>query len=393
MRADSTLSSDRVLFPDGVIRPAVLTCAEGRIVRIAESGSATEGVYNASGLLVLPGIVDLHGDAFERQITPRPQVGLPVDLGLLETDQQIAANGITTAFHGLTVSWEPGPRDAGAGLRFMESLARVRPMLGCDTRVHLRHEALSLATVDLVSAWIEEGKIDLLGFNDHSAMVVRDLATPEGLALNSWRTGLPVREYEALAQTALQCREAAIPAVERLASLANAAGVTLASHDDEDPEMRAWFRKQNCRICEFPITRETAEAAAGEGDWIVFGAPNVVRGASHCRRMPASEAVRLNLCSVLTSDYYYPSLLHGAFRLASDGDCSLAESWSLVSRNPARAVGLTDRGEIAEGRRADLAVVDDGHPGLPHVVATFVEGAPVYVRGQRILNGHKRSAS
>ena len=65
---------------------------------------------DAGGYLVLPGIVDLHGDAFERQLMPRPGVHFAPVSALLETDRQLLANGSTTAYHGVTLSWEPGLR-------------------------------------------------------------------------------------------------------------------------------------------------------------------------------------------------------------------------------------------------------------------------------------------
>ncbi len=70
--------------------------------------------FDATGLLVLPGIVDIHGDAFERQLQPRPGVDFPADIALADTESQLLANGITTAFHGVTLSWEPGLRSLTA---------------------------------------------------------------------------------------------------------------------------------------------------------------------------------------------------------------------------------------------------------------------------------------
>ncbi len=52
------------------------------------------------------------------------------------------------------------------------------------------------------------------------------------------------------------------------------------------------------------------------------------------------------------------SLLHGAFKLADDVEAiTLPQALSLVTANPARTVGLDDRGSIAQGKRADLVRV------------------------------------
>src|SRR5262249_51871680 len=151
-------------------------------------------------------------------------------------------------------------------------------------------------------------------------------------------------------------------AVERLAAAAIKAGVPLASHDDDSPVERAHFHALGCRLSEFPIDRATASEAVEAGDAVLLGAPNVMRGRSHLNRLPAADAAAAGLCSVLTSDYYYPALLHAPFLLDQRGALPLAKAWNLVSYNAARAVGLADRGAIAPGLRADFAVVDDSDP-------------------------------
>ena len=123
---------------------------------------------DAGGYLVLPGIVDLHGDAFERQLMPRPGVHFAPVPALLETDRQLLANGITTAYHGVTLSWEPGLRGIEAAREFLAALSAVRPRLGADARLHLRFECFNLDAVEEVVSWIEAGRIDLLAFNEHT---------------------------------------------------------------------------------------------------------------------------------------------------------------------------------------------------------------------------------
>jgi alpha-D-ribose 1-methylphosphonate 5-triphosphate diphosphatase len=167
--------------------------------------------------------------------------------------------------------------------------------------------------------------------------------------------------------------------VSRLAAAARAAEVRMLSHDDATPAMRREFRELGAMIAEFPVNEETARAAASHGDPIVFGAPNVVRGGSHTGWTKASDMIAKGLCSVLASDYYYPAQLLAAFRLAADGVLPLTEAWSLVSAGPARASGLTDRGIIAEGRRADILLVDDAVPLRPRLIAVISGGKLVHL--------------
>ena len=368
---DLILSGDRVLHADGSIRPGSLSVADGRIAAVTAepAGSAID----AGRYLVLPGIIDLHGDAFERQLMPRPGVHFPAVPALLETDRQLLTNGITTAYHGVTLSWEPGLRGIEVAREFLVALSEARPRLGADTRLHLRFECFNLDAVEEVLGWIYAGRIDLLAFNDHNDDTARDIVRGK-FATYLGRTRLDEARFVALFEQISARRDAVPAAVVRLADAARKAAIPMASHDDNSPALRRHYRALGCRISEFPVDVETARCAIEADESVVLGAPNVVRGGSHARRLTASEAAEAGLCSVLTSDYYYPTLLHAAFILAGRGVLPFTECWALVSRNPALAAGLADRGEIAPGRRADLILVDDTDPALPRVVASYVAG-------------------
>ncbi len=345
---------------------------------------ATDGRrLDAAGLLVLPGIVDLHGDAFERQVQPRPGVDFPMDLAVAETEVQLLANGITTAFHGVTLSWEPGLRSAQAWTALLSALAAHRPRQLCDMRVHLRWEAFNLEALDLALAAIAKGEVHLLAFNDHTPSILRKMADPVTGAKYSDRAGMTLDDFRALA-TGVGLRHEEVPeAAARIAAAARAAGIPMASHDDVSPESRAAFRAQGARISDFPMNEPTARAATEAGDWVVMGSPNVVRGGSHMGWASAATMVEAGLCQVLTSDYFYPALLRAAFILGEPilgKRGGLAQRWDLISGNPAAAAGLHDRGRIEPGRRADLVVVAESP--APHVVATIAGGRIAYLSAE-----------
>jgi alpha-D-ribose 1-methylphosphonate 5-triphosphate diphosphatase len=135
--------------------------------------------------------------------------------------------------------------------------------------------------------------------------------------------------------------------------------------------VRDSFRERGARICEFPMAEDVGRAAVTAGDFVAMGCPNVVRGGSHLGWASAAVMVEAGVCTVLTSDYYYPAMMRAAFVLADRSVLDLARAWALISGNPARAGGLTDRGTIEAGKRADLVVVD---PGTRRAVATVVGG-------------------
>src|SRR4030095_16030869 len=159
-----------------------------------------ERAIDASGLLVLPGIVDVHGDAFERQMMPRPGVGFPIDVALLESDRQAVANGITTAFHGVTWSWEVGLRGPENARAILDGIERLRPRLGADTRYHLRHETYNLDAKPEILTWLASRRIDAIAFNDHMSGTVDASSRAPQLAQMVARAGVTRESFLAVVE-------------------------------------------------------------------------------------------------------------------------------------------------------------------------------------------------
>ncbi|WP_332688342.1 alpha-D-ribose 1-methylphosphonate 5-triphosphate diphosphatase [Bosea sp. (in: a-proteobacteria)] len=338
---------------------------------------------DASGLLVLPGLVDCHGDAFERHIMPRPGVSFDIELALRDADRALLGSGITTAFHGVTWSWEPGLRGAENARALVEAIERLGPELGADTRFHLRHETYNLDAEAEILDWLAAGRVGVLAFNDHMEGTLKSRSRPEKVGKMVERTGLSHQDFMLLVENVHSRRDEVSGSIERLAAAARAVGVPTFSHDDMTPQMRRWYRGLGVAVAEFPIDEETTREAAAHGEPIVFGAPNVVRGGSHTGCPAAAEMVGRGLCTILASDYYYPALPLAPFILARNGVTSFAEAWKLVSQGPAEALGLSDRGVIAPGKRADLVLVVP--EPQPRVVATIAGGRLVHLAEQRIL--------
>ena len=246
-------------------------------------------------------------------------------------------------------------------------------------RVHLRWEAYNLDALDIALADIAAGRVHLLAFNDHTPSILKKLKDPVAGAKYSDRAGMKLDEFRALADR-IAARAPAVPAaLDRLAAAARAAGMPMASHDDAMIATRQAFRARGARICEFPMAEEVAQEARAAGDWVVMGSPNVVRGGSHLGWASAARMAEAGICNVLSSDYFYPAMLQAAIILAGRGVLDLPRAWALISANPAAAAGLADRGTIAEGRRADLVLVD---PVMPRVVATIAGGRIAHVTAE-----------
>jgi alpha-D-ribose 1-methylphosphonate 5-triphosphate diphosphatase len=363
----------------GEIVETSLAIADGKVGDVGKSGHRGALTLDARDLLVLPGIVDLHGDAFERQMMPRPGVDFPIDIALIDSDRQIIANGITTVFHGTTWSWEPGLRSGENAEKLIDAIEAMRPQLAADTRFHLRHETYNLDAEDRIGRWLAAGRVDLFAFNDHMDLTTALRNKPRKRATMVERTGLSDDAFDRLVEKVLSRAREVPDSIARLATIACEAKVRMLSHDDKTPAERKAFRAKGVAIAEFPVNEETAHEAAAGGDAIVYGAPNVVRGGSHTGWTRAADMIAKGLCSVLASDYYYPAPLLAPFRLAADGVLPLAKAWDLVSSAPARAVGLADRGTLAEGRRADVVLIDDRLALRPRIVAVIVAGRLAYL--------------
>jgi alpha-D-ribose 1-methylphosphonate 5-triphosphate diphosphatase len=238
-------------------------------------------------------------------------------------------------------------------------------------RVHLRWEAYNLDALDTALADIAAGRVHLVAFNDHTPAILKKTADPVAGAKYSDRAGMSLGEFRTLTERIAGRADDVPPALERIGAAAHEAGVALASHDDATIETREAFRARGARICEFPMAEEVGQHARDNGDWVVMGCPNVVRGGSHLGWASAARLAEAGICSVLSSDYFYPAMLRAAMILAGRGVLDLPHAWALISANPAAATGLKDRGAIAEGMRADLLLVD---PVQPRVVATIAGG-------------------
>jgi alpha-D-ribose 1-methylphosphonate 5-triphosphate diphosphatase len=388
-----------VLMPDGLHRVSVRIDA-GRITAL---DAATDGARRivARGMLLAPALIDIHGDAFERQLMPRPGVLLPVEAALMETDRQLAANGIATAYHALTLSWEPGLRSVETGWQVFRALASLGPRLTVENRLQLRWETFCFEALPLIGAALAGPLQPALAFNDHTSMAllhpatplqdrpfehdpgfpVTDLSSPAFVARmgeRAKRSQMEAADYVALIAAMWDRRADVQPVIADVAAQGRAAGAPMLSHDDTQARTRDYYRDLGARISEFPMNRRTAQAARDAGDLIVFGAPNAARGGSHLGSPGAAAMIASGLCDILASDYYYPAMLSAVARLRADGVARLEHLWPLVSANPARALGLDDRGEIAPGKRADLVLVDWPEGGVPAVRQTLVAGRMAY---------------
>jgi alpha-D-ribose 1-methylphosphonate 5-triphosphate diphosphatase len=359
---------------DGELQARSVAIEAGRITR----GPLPE--VDMAGYLILPGIVDLHGDAFERHLVPRPAAPFDHATALAAVEAEAAANGVTTAWLAQGWSWEGGHRGADAAEALLAALAAYRPGAVLDLRVQLCAEVHCTDSGDRLLAAVRRWGVDYVVFNDHLAEALEmRRSAPSEFAAWARRVGRsPEAHLAEVERAAAHARE--VPRhLCRLAEAFDELGVAYGSHDDPDGETRERYKMIGARIAEFPQSRRAAAAARAMGDPVLMGAPNVVRGGSHKDSIAARALVAEGLCDALVSDYYYPALARAAFRLADEGILSFPRAWALISSAPAAILRLPDRGRIEPGRRADLIAVN---AATRTVDLTIAGGALAFARGE-----------
>jgi alpha-D-ribose 1-methylphosphonate 5-triphosphate diphosphatase len=359
-----------------------LNVGDGRIEEIGEGGSTGAGI-DFQGDYLLPGLIELHTDHLESHYVPRPAVRWRASSAVLAYDAQIAAAGITTVFDSFRVGvdeYDTGAQLGDEAVPLAEAVRRAADagLMRADHLTHLRCEVPAPNVVDSLQALLASHRADLISLMDHTPgqRQFRDLE--KYFIYYSGKSGRSFADLEEVARERQKVgRARALENRPRIVEMARARGVTLASHDDTTAEEVALARRDGVTIAEFPTTREAASTSRAAGMATVMGAPNVVRGGSHSGNASARELAEAGELDILSSDYVPAALLMAAFRLADTPAVGgLAGAIRLVSKAPAEATGLKDRGEIAVGRRADMLRVAT-HDGEPVVRAVWRQGRRV----------------
>lgn len=375
------LSGLHLVLPDGVLENGSICIADGKIAEIVE-GPVHNADIQAPHLTALPGLIDIHGDMLEREVQPRPKANIPVDLALHELDKRLVATGVTTAFAAISFSWETNKniRSEEKARQLIGTVNRLRPTLLADHYVHSRFEITNPAAGAVLKELLADKLVHLVSIMDHTPGQGQysDIERYVQFAV-SWRkmrgenvTEADVREHIADRETWPKAWDI----VADVAQFSQEYGVAMASHDDDTVEKVRFVSEFGVKISEFPVTAVAVAEARQLGMHVAMGAPNALRGGSLSGNLNAAEAVAEGLVDTLASDYHPASMLHAAFGLARKGILPLHEAVKLVSANPAHGVGLTDRGSLAVGKRADIVLVDDRE--LPRVHGTLREGVPTY---------------
>ena len=367
------ITNAQIVLPDEVINGTV--CVDGGTIKdVSSSPSASPAALDFGGDFLIPGLVELHTDNLERHVMPRPKSYWPVDAAVLNHDRELCAAGITTVFDAVAVGYaETGTRKSDLIAAMADSISRLAgsQSLKADHFIHWRCEIACEDIMSHIGPVIDNSRTAMVSVMDHTPGQRQFASLDAYYTYYKSKYGYSDAEMEDF--IVRRRREHELYAAgnrKTVVRLAHDRGLAIASHDDATEAHVEEAIEDGIVVAEFPTTVEAARASHNAGLAVLMGAPNVVRGQSHSGNVSARDLAALGLLDILSSDYVPFSLLYGATLLARTCDSiSLPQAIAKVTRNPARQVGLDDRGEIATGKRADLVRfrMDEDLPAIVEV--------------------------
>jgi alpha-D-ribose 1-methylphosphonate 5-triphosphate diphosphatase len=353
------ITNARLVLADRVIERGWVAAVGGKIAEFGE-GTAPERGEDADGDIVMPGLIELHTDHLEAHYMPRPKVYWDPVAAVVSYDGQLATCGITTVLDSLRVWREESAKSAnGDAIKLAGAIATARDtnLLRADHFLHLRCEIPSIGVIEEARELMGRPDVRLASLMDHTPgqRQFRDQAKLRDYYRGK-SGGMTDAELDVLFARRMELQRLNGAANHRtLIELAHQHGTPLASHDDTTADHVAEAIEAGVAIAEFPTTREAAAALHSAGIRVLMGAPNLVRGASHSGNVSSRALAEAGHLDILSSDYVPSSLLMAAMQMPHVVEgIDLAAAARTVTKTPAEAVGLDDRGEIVPGRRADL---------------------------------------
>lgn len=372
------LTNARLVLDDEIVDGTVVM--DGlEIVQVQPGRSTAPGAFDLDGDILMPGIVDVHTDNLERQVQPRSNARWPSRSAMVAHDAQCAAAGVTTVLDALCLGDLGFEKDRiktfQDGVIDGDALAGTG-LLKSDHYLHLRCELPAADLMALLEPVADHKRVRMISLMDHSPGVGQYFNLDRYRAMRA-KEGIDAVTIERR-MGELQDLRARYRGPNRRAMLdrVRSGGAVLASHDDRTEEEIDENHRDGIRISEFPVAMAAAKAAKACGMQVIAGAPNIVRGGSHSGNVAAADLVREGAVDAFASDYVPASLVEAAFGCVRETGITLPDAIALVTDRPAQMAGLTDRGRIAPGLRADLVRVRV-HDGLPIVRQVWRAGERV----------------
>lgn len=380
MNEELILTNARIVTESEVFTGS-LQVMGGRIIALAKGASNVLGAVDCAGDYVIPGLVELHTDNLEKHFTPRPGVRWHSRSACLSHDAQMAAAGITTVYDAVSLGDMIEGSARQANLEAMiHTLGEVADegWFRAEHRLHLRCEVSSPNILESFNGFVTDKRVGIVSLMDHTPGQRQFVHEDKYREYYMGKYGFNAEQMEAFtAKQQAASAQYSDPHRRAIAAACQGRDLILATHDDATSDHVEEAAGLGIHFSEFPTTVAAAKESHQRGMKVLMGAPNLVRGGSHSGNVSALELAQKQCLDVLSSDYVPSSLIHAAFMLHhGELGWDLPAALALVAKNPADVAGLTDRGSIDVGKRADLVrVADTGD--MPVVRAVWRQGVRV----------------
>ncbi|MDO5044620.1 MAG: alpha-D-ribose 1-methylphosphonate 5-triphosphate diphosphatase [Coriobacteriia bacterium] len=385
-----------IILPDRLLENHDILVDGNRISAIVPSDEVIDdlnrGVIDAHGGYISAGFIDIHSDYIELVASPRPSIVMDLPTALFEAERELMIHGITTMFHSLSLY-----KESFVDIKAIRKFENVEKLISLihdikqnehqashliRHRLHARIEIDNVKLSDKVEELINEDKVDLISFMDHTPGQgqYRDFEVYKEV-IRSYEGEVSEEEVTRRIDEELNKTKMSFEEIERLARLASSKGIAIASHDDDSAEKLDIMKDLGATISEFPIDLPVAQEAIARGMQTVVGAPNVLLGKSHAGNLSACDAVDNEVASILCSDYYPTAMMHAIFMLHAQHDLELYEAFNLVTINPAKAAKIDhELGSLEVGKKADILIIRtirEKEKSFPVITAVMVDGRVV----------------
>ncbi|MFW6022595.1 MAG: alpha-D-ribose 1-methylphosphonate 5-triphosphate diphosphatase [Halanaerobiaceae bacterium] len=375
------IKNAKIILEDDILDRGSLLIDNGKIEKIyynnVDNYYNIDEVYDAGNNYLMAGMIDIHSDAIEQAIEPRPNSQFPYELAISQLERMLVSQGISSIFHSLSFANAEGVRKDRNVKRIVEEI-KNRNNSVIRNLVHMRYEITNFENRDMLKEILCSDIIDLFSLMDHSPGQGQ-YKTLESYSSYVQKTyNLSEDKAESVAKLKIERREKVDRKdLEELLEEALKRNIAVATHDDDDINNIKWAREKGVNIMEFPMDKKAAEFGSQQHMYIAVGAPNIVRGGSHNGNLSAMDLIEDGYANIICSDYYSACMLNSVFMVAERIN-SLVEAVKMVTLNPARAVGMDDKlGSIDEGKNADF-IIFNLDTGYPIIERTYINGTNVY---------------